>query len=64
MEPIALTTGQQFDLEQRSREISSITDVKQLRDISKEMLLAWQNEVARSRAAVSSHLKSSFVTFD
>ena len=26
MEPIALTLGQQFDLEQRSRDISTITD--------------------------------------
>ena len=30
MEPIALTLGQQFDLEQRSRDISTITDVKKL----------------------------------
>ena len=57
MEPIALTLGQQFDIEQRSRDISAITDVKQLQEISKDLLLAWQEEIARSRAAVSSHLK-------
>ncbi|MDO6351985.1 hypothetical protein Q3Y53_05445 [Synechococcus sp. YX-04-1] len=57
MEPIALTLGQQFDIEQRSRDISAITDVKQLQKISKDLLLAWQEEIARSRAAASPHLK-------
>ena len=57
MEPIALTLGQQFDIEQRSRDINSMTDVKQLQEISKDLLLAWQKEIARSRAAASSHLK-------
>ena len=54
MEPIALTLGQQFDLEQRSRDIITITDVKELQDISKDLLLAWQKEIARSRAAARS----------
>ena len=57
MEPISLTLGQQFDIEQRSRDISAITDVKQLQEISKDLFLAWQEEIARSRAAASSHLK-------
>ena len=57
MEPIALTLGQQFDIEQRSCDISAITDVKQLQKISKDLLLAWQEEIARSRAAASPHLK-------
>ena len=57
MEPISLTLGQQFDIEQRSRDISAITDVKQLQEISKDLLLAWQKEIARSRAAARSHLK-------
>ena len=57
MEPIALTLGQQFDIEQRSRDINTITDIKQLQEISKDLLLAWQEEIARSRAAASSHLK-------
>ena len=62
MEPISLTLGQQFDIEQRSRDISAISDVKQLQEISKDLLLAWQEEIARSRAAASSHLKQLFVT--
>ncbi len=57
MEPIALTLGQQFDIEQRSRDINSMTDVKQLQAISKDLLLAWQQEIARSRAAASPHKK-------
>ena len=57
MEPIALTLGQQFEIEQRSRDISAITDVKQLQEISKDLLLAWQEEIARSRAAATPHLK-------
>ena len=57
MEPIALTLGQQFDIEQRSRDINSLTDVKQLQEISKDLLLAWQQEIARSRAAASSQQK-------
>ena len=57
MEPIALTLGQQFDIEQRSRDINSITDVKHLQEISKDLLLAWQQEIARSRAAASPHKK-------
>ncbi len=51
MEPIALTLGQQFDLEQRSRDISMTTDVKELQEISKNLLMEWQKEIARSRAA-------------
>ena len=57
MEPIALTLGQQFDIEQRSRDINSMTDVKQLQEISKDLLLAWQEEIPRSRAAASPHRK-------
>ena len=57
MEPIALTLGQQFDIEQRSRDINSMTDVKQLQEISKDLLLAWQQEIGRSRAAASPHKK-------
>ena len=57
MEPIALTLGQQFEIEQRSRDINLMTDVKQLQEISKDLLLAWQQEIARSRAAASPHKK-------
>ena len=56
MEPIALTLGQKFELEKRTRDISSITDVHQLQALTKDLLLAWQQEIARSRAAVEDAL--------
>ena len=54
MEPIVLTLGQKFELERRSRDISVITDVQELRAITKDLLRAWQEEIARSRKAVRS----------
>ena len=54
MEPIVLTLGQKFELERRSRDISAITDVQELRAITKDLLRAWQEEIARSRKAVRS----------
>jgi hypothetical protein len=56
MEPIALTLGQKFELEKRTRDISAITDVHQLQALTKDLLLAWQQEIARSRAAVEDAL--------
>lgn len=53
MEPISLTLGQKFELEKRSRDINAITDVQQLQTLTKDLLLAWQQEIARSRAAVT-----------
>ena len=53
MDPISLTLGQKFELEKRSRDINAITDVKQLQTLTKDLLLAWQQEIARSRAAVA-----------
>ena len=53
MEPITLTLGQKFELEKRSRDISAITDVQQLQNLTKDLLLVWQQEIARSRAAVA-----------
>ena len=49
LEPIVLTLGQKFELERRSRDISAISDVKELQAITKDLLLAWQEEIARSR---------------
>tara|TARA_B100001939_G_C16743888_1_gene530948 strand:- start:6 stop:179 length:174 start_codon:yes stop_codon:yes gene_type:complete len=56
LDPIALTLGQKFELEKRSRDISTITDVKQLQSLTKDLLLAWQQEIARSRHAVQDAL--------
>ena len=53
MEPITLTSDK-FELEKRSRDIHAITDVQQLQNLTKDLLLAWRQEIARSRAAVTS----------
>ena len=43
MEPIALTLGQKFEVEKFSREIDSYDDPQQLRDLAKDLLLAWNS---------------------
>ena len=53
MEPISLTLGQKCELEKRSRDINAITEVQQLQTLTKGLRLAWQQEIARSRAAVA-----------
>ena len=54
MESIVLNLGQKFELERRSRDISAITDVQELRAITRDLLRNWQEEIARSREAVRS----------
>ena len=46
MEPIALTLGQKFEVEKFSREIDSYEDPQQLRDLAKDLLLAWKQQQA------------------
>ena len=46
MEPIAMTLGQKFEVEKFSREIDSFDDVQQLRDLAKDLLLAWKQQQA------------------
>ena len=44
MEPIALTLGQKFEVEKFSREIDSFEDLQQLRDLAKDLLVAWKQQ--------------------
>ena len=46
MEPIAMTLGQKFEVEKFSREIDSFDDVQQLRDLAKDLLVAWKQQQA------------------
>lgn len=46
MEPIAMTLGQKFEVEKFSREIDSFNDVQQLRDLAKDLLVAWKQQQA------------------
>lgn len=44
--------GQQFELERQSRELDDMDDIKELQQVAKQLLMAWQEEIARSRSAV------------
>jgi hypothetical protein len=44
--PIALTLGQQFELERLTRLIEAAADVDSLRGIAKQLLQAWQTQKA------------------
>jgi len=46
MEPIALTLGQKFEIEKFSREIDNSEDLQALRDIAKDLLVAWKQQQA------------------
>ena len=46
IEQIEMTLGQRFEVEKFSREIDSFDDVQQLRDLAKDLLLAWKQQQA------------------
>lgn len=45
-EPIALTLGQQFELERMNRALDATVDLDRLRDMAKQLLQAWHNQKA------------------
>ena len=48
-EPLALTLGQQFELERMSRAIDETGDLTALRGIAKQLLQAWQSQKAATQ---------------
>jgi len=46
MEPITLSLGQKFEIEKMSRDIDNTQDVKTLRDLAKQLLVAWKQQQA------------------
>ena len=52
MQPLSISLGQTFEIERQSRELERIEDIQELQKTAKQLLLAWQKEIARSRAAV------------
>lgn len=44
MNPIALSTTQQFELERFTRAIEAETNIERLRDVAKMLLSAWMNQ--------------------
>ncbi len=55
-DPISFTISQKFEIESRLRDINKMSDVKELQAITKDLLLAWQQEISRSRAAIKTQL--------
>jgi hypothetical protein len=48
-EPLALSLGQQFELERMSRAIDETGDLMALRGIAKQLLQAWQSQKAATQ---------------
>ncbi|MEX0588174.1 MAG: hypothetical protein WD136_02860 [Cyanobium sp.] len=48
-EPLALSLGQQFELERMSRAIESTADLQALQGIAKQLLEAWHSQKAATQ---------------
>ena len=48
-EPLALSLGQQFELERMSRAIEATADLQTLHGIAKQLLQAWQSQKAATQ---------------
>jgi hypothetical protein len=48
-EPLALSLGQQFELERMNRAIESTADLQALQGIAKQLLHAWQSQKAATQ---------------
>ena len=48
-EPLALSLGQQFELERMSRAIEATSDLQTLQGIAKQLLQAWQSQKAATQ---------------
>ena len=47
-----MSLGQRFELERQTRDLDVMEDIQELQQMAKQLLLAWQQEIARSRMAV------------
>lgn len=56
-EPLALSLGQQFELERMNRVIESTADVETLQDLAKQLLQAWQSQRAATQWVMRQQLK-------
>lgn len=57
-EPLALTLGQQFELERMTRVIDSTGDAQSLRGLAKQLLQAWQTQRAATEWMMRQQLGS------
>lgn len=56
--PIALTMGQQFEIERFSRAIDATADTDELRTIAKQLLQAWHTQKAATQWVMQQQLPS------
>jgi hypothetical protein len=56
MAAIELSFSQTFELERMRREIDATQDPQQLRELSKELLMAWFSEKASTNQAIREQL--------
>jgi len=57
--PIALTMGQQFEIERFSRAIDATADAAQLRSIAKQLLQAWHTQKAATTWVINQQMTPS-----
>jgi hypothetical protein len=57
-EPLALTLGQQFELERLTRVIDSTADLQSLQGLAKQLLQAWHNQKAATQWVMRQQLGS------
>jgi hypothetical protein len=54
--PIALSVGQQFEIERFSRAIDATADTSELRSIAKQLLQAWHTQKAATNWVISQQM--------
>jgi hypothetical protein len=57
-EPLALSLGQQFELERMNRAIESTADLQTLQGLAKQLLLAWHSQKAATQWVMRQQLES------
>lgn len=58
-EPLALTLGQQFELERMNRALDATVDLDRLRDMAKQLLQAWHSQKAATMWVMRQQLNAS-----
>jgi hypothetical protein len=57
-EPLALSLGQQFELERMTRALDATVDLDRLRDMAKQLLQAWHSQKAATQWVMKQQLSS------
>lgn len=57
-EPLALSLGQQFELERMNRAIDATADLQTLQGLAKQLLMAWHSQKAATQWVMRQQLDS------